>query len=111
MISRKYCWGVEETDELGAGALDFFQGDGQELALLGLLSGDAPAQVDLVQGHAACLQCSRKRGNSREDTQGFNIEAWGKLAKIINIYLAQGDRVYIEGRLQIDRYEKGGETR
>ena len=52
-----------------------------------------------------------RQGNTREDTQWFNVEAWGKLAEIINTYLAQGDRVYIEGRLQTNRYEKEGETR
>ena len=52
-----------------------------------------------------------REGNNREDTQWFKIEAWGKLAEIMNTYLARGDRVYIEGRLQTDRYEKAGETR
>jgi len=52
-----------------------------------------------------------REGNTRENTQWFNVEAWGKLAEIMNTYLAQGDRVYIEGRLQTDRYEKDGGTR
>jgi hypothetical protein len=69
VISRKYCWGVEEADGSGAGALDFFQGYGQVLALLDLLSGDALVQVDLVRGsgvkrttRCAPIWCQRNAG-------------------------------------------------
>ncbi len=50
-------------------------------------------------------------GSAKEATDWFNIEAWGKLAEICNDYLHKGSLVYIEGRLQTDRYEHEGETR
>jgi len=52
-----------------------------------------------------------REGESIEDTQWFNIEAWSGLAKVVEEYLQSGDRVYIEGRLRTDEYEKEGETK
>jgi single-strand DNA-binding protein len=50
-------------------------------------------------------------GQSQEATDWFNIEAWGRLAEICQEYLAKGSLVYIEGRLQTDKYEQDGGTR
>lgn len=52
-----------------------------------------------------------REGESIEDTQWFNIEAWSGLAKVVEEYLKSGDRVYIEGRLRTEEYEKDGETK
>ena len=52
-----------------------------------------------------------REGESIEDTQWFNIEAWSGLAKVIEEYLQSGDRVYIEGRLRTDVYQKNGEKK
>lgn len=50
-------------------------------------------------------------GETQEHTDWFNVEAWGKLGEICNNYLHKGSLVYLEGRLQTDRYEHEGETR
>lgn len=50
-------------------------------------------------------------GTAKESTDWFNVEAWRKLGEICQQYLTKGSLVYIEGRLQTDRYEHGGETR
>ena len=50
-------------------------------------------------------------GESREATEWFNIETWGRLAEICEQYLQKGRLVFIEGRLKTDRYEQEGETR
>lgn len=51
-------------------------------------------------------------GQGKEATDWFNVEAWGRLGEISHQYLKKGSLVYIEGRLQTDRYEdKGGETK
>lgn len=50
-------------------------------------------------------------GEARERTDWFNIEAWGRLGEICQEYLTKGRLVYIEGRLQTDQYEQGGEKR
>lgn len=44
-------------------------------------------------------------GERREETQWFNVVAWGSLAEICNQYLKKGRQVYIEGRLQTRRWE------
>jgi len=50
-------------------------------------------------------------GETKEATDWFNIEAWGKLGEICQQYLSKGRLVFIEGRLQTDRYEHEGETK
>ena len=44
-------------------------------------------------------------GDTRSETEWFNIVAWGSLAEICNQYLQKGQQVYIEGRLQTRRWE------
>lgn len=39
-------------------------------------------------------------GERREETEWFNVVAWGNLAEICKQYLSKGRRVYVEGRLQ-----------
>ena len=53
----------------------------------------------------------KSEGETREATEWFNIETWGKLAEICQDYLSKGRLVFIEGRLQTDRYEQDGETK
>jgi len=50
-------------------------------------------------------------GEMQSSTEWVNIDAWGRLAEICTEYLKKGSLVYIEGRLQTDRYEVDGETR
>ena len=51
-------------------------------------------------------------GESKENTEWFNVEAWGRLGEICQQYLHKGKLVFLEGRLKTDKYEdKGGETK
>ena len=50
-------------------------------------------------------------GQVKQATDWFNIEAWGRLGEICQQYLGKGRLVFLEGRLQTDRYEHEGETR
>ena len=50
-------------------------------------------------------------GEIKEDTDWFNVEAWGRLGEFCQEYLGKGRLVYVEGRLHTDRYEQGGEIR
>jgi len=52
-----------------------------------------------------------KDGENIDDTQWFNIEAWVGLAKVVEDHLKNGDRIYIEGRLKTESYDKDGETK
>jgi single-strand DNA-binding protein len=49
---------------------------------------------------------------NKEATDWFNVDAWGRLGEISQQYLKKGSLVYVEGRLQTDKYEdKSGETK
>jgi len=50
-------------------------------------------------------------GESRKETDWFNVEAWGKLGQICQKFLGKGRLVFIEGRLLTTRWENEGETR
>ncbi len=51
-------------------------------------------------------------GEQREETEWFNVSAWGKLGETCNQYLAKGRQVYVEGRLSSRSYEgRDGTTR
>lgn len=53
----------------------------------------------------------KSEGDTKEATDWFNVEAWGKLGEICQNYLKKGRLVFIEGRLQTDHYEADGESR
>ena len=51
-------------------------------------------------------------GERREETEWFNVSAWGKLGETCNQYLTKGSQVYVEGRLHSRSYEgRDGQTR
>ena len=47
-------------------------------------------------------------GNWIEKTEWHNIVAWRKLAEICSQYLKKGSKIYAEGKIQTDTYEKDG---
>ncbi len=44
-------------------------------------------------------------GDRHEETEWFNVVAWGNLAEICHSHLSQGQQVYVEGRLQTRGWE------
>ena len=51
-------------------------------------------------------------GEAKESTEWVNIEAWGRLGEVCQQYLHKGSLIYLEGRLQTDKYDdKSGETK
>jgi single-strand DNA-binding protein len=53
----------------------------------------------------------KSAGETKENTEWVNVEAWDRLGEVAQEYLKKGSLVYIEGRLKTDRYEDKGETR
>ena len=45
-------------------------------------------------------------GEKREEATFVDITLWGRQAELAGQYLAKGRQVYIEGRLQMDQWEK-----
>jgi single-strand DNA-binding protein len=48
---------------------------------------------------------TNSEGEHREETEWFNVVAWGKLAEICKQHLRKGQQVYVEGRLQTRSWE------
>jgi single-strand DNA-binding protein len=44
-------------------------------------------------------------GDKHEEKEWFNVVAWGALAEMVRDHLAQGQQIYIEGRLQTRGWE------
>src|SRR5574340_229684 len=88
-----------------------------KVQLIGHLGKDPEARTtptgkNLSQFSLAVTRRWKAGKENKEATDWFNIEVWGKLAEISQQYLKKGSLVYIEGRLQTDKYEdKGGETK
>jgi single-strand DNA-binding protein len=53
----------------------------------------------------------RSKGETKKDTDWFNVEAWGKLGEICQKYLQKGQLIYVEGALRTTKYVHEGETR
>ncbi|MEL6269786.1 MAG: single-stranded DNA-binding protein, partial [Chloroflexota bacterium] len=44
-------------------------------------------------------------GERREETEWFNVVAWGKLAEVCKSRITRSQQVYVEGRLQTRGWE------
>jgi single-strand DNA-binding protein len=84
--------------------------------LLGHLTRD-PELRTTPSGQAVCqfgLGVNRRRKNGdRPETPVFvEVVAWGPQAETVATYCPKGRAVFVEGRLQLDRWEtEGGERR
>ena len=54
---------------------------------------------------ASNRQYTTAAGESREETEWFNVSAWGRLGELCNQYLTKGRQVYVEGRLHSRSFE------
>jgi single-strand DNA-binding protein len=52
-----------------------------------------------------------KQGQKQEVTEWVNVVFFGKLAEIAGQYLKKGSKVYIEGKLKTEKYQKDGQDR
>lgn len=65
-----------------------------------------------VARFSVAIDRNRKRAdNAVNQTDFIRVVAWNRLAEICHQYLKKGKLVSIVGRLQIDSYEKDGDTR
>ena len=51
-----------------------------------------------------------KENGFEERTEWHRLTLWNRLAEIAEEYVRKGDRLYIEGRMQYDSYERDGVT-
>lgn len=57
------------------------------------------------------LATSEKRKDKDEVTQWHNCVTFGKLAEIVSQYVTKGSKLYLDGAIQYQEYEKDGEKR
>lgn len=57
------------------------------------------------------LATSEKRKDKDEVTQWHNCVAFGKLGEIVEKYVAKGSKLYAEGAINYQQYEKDGVTK
>lgn len=57
------------------------------------------------------LATSEKRKDKEEITQWHSCVAFGKLAEIVQQYVTKGAKLYLDGTIQYQTYEKDGEKR
>lgn len=72
-----------------------------------LANGDAVSNVSI-----ACTESwKNKDGDKQERTEWVNVVFYRKLAEIVAEYLKKGNLVYIEGKLQTEKWTKDGVDR
>ena len=81
---------------------------GQDPELNYLPSGNAVANLSVATSEQ---WKDKQSGEKQERTEWHRVSMFGRLGEIASQYLAKGSLVYIEGRLQTDKYEKDGATR
>lgn len=73
--------------------------------------------TDLNLEHVGDKQTAKCRFNlavnrmKKDETDFIPIEVWNKIAENLVNYKSKGDQVVVEGRLQVDRYQKYGENK
>jgi len=51
-----------------------------------------------------------KNGSFEERTEWHRLTLWDRLAQLAEDYIRKGDRLYVEGRMEYDSYERNGVT-
>lgn len=84
----------------------------QKVMIIGRVGRD-PESRTTNGGTSVCsfsVACSEKR-NGEEKTEWFRVKAFGKTADFCSRYLGKGCLVYVEGKLETQKYTKDGVER
>lgn len=84
----------------------------QKVMIIGRVGRD-PESRTTNGGTSVCsfsVACSEKR-NGEEKTEWFRVKAFGKTADFCSRYLGKGRLVYVEGKLETQKYTKDGAER
>ena len=88
-----------------------------KVTLLGNVGKDpehrvTPSGISVCKFSIATTESFKNNNDQWEDrTEWHNVECWRGIADIANKYLRKGNKVYIEGKMKTDSYEKDGITR
>jgi len=79
--------------------------------LVGRLTRD-PELSHTPKGHAVTtFGLAVDRWGKEKETDFFDIVVWGQAAETVSRFVSKGKMVVVDGRIQIDRYEKDGQKR
>ena len=81
------------------------------IVLIGRLTRDPELKYSQSGKAFSKFTVAVTREFNRDEADFINCVAWGKTAETIAEYLRKGKRIGLQGRLTVNKYEKGGETR
>ena len=79
-----------------------------QVILMGRLTRDPELRTTASGKNITSFSIAVDRYSS-EETDFFEVTAWEKLAELVDQYLNKGSKVLVQGRLQLDRWEKDGQ--
>jgi single-strand DNA-binding protein len=68
------------------------------------------AGVKVARVSLATSRRVQRDGGFEDRTEWHRLTLWDRLAELAEDYVRKGDRLYVEGRLEYDSYEKNGVT-
>jgi len=80
---------------------------GQEPVLSYTQSGKAMLKFSVATG----VSWKKDDGEWETKTSWHNVVCWGKSAEYLNSKVNKGERIYVEGSIDYQKYEKDGETK
>ena len=86
-----------------------------KVILVGNIGRDPDVQTTSGGTKAAHVSLATSRrvprnGNYEDRTEWHRLTLWDRLAQLAEDYVRKGDRVYVEGRIEYDSFEKNGVT-
>ncbi|CAN5889361.1 hypothetical protein BH23GEM9_BH23GEM9_01330 [soil metagenome] len=86
-----------------------------KIILVGNIGRDPDVQTTATGAKVAHVSLATSRrfpreGAMEERTEWHRLTMWDRLAQLAEDYIRKGDRVYIEGRMEYDSFERNGVT-
>ena len=80
-----------------------------KVTLLGFVGKDIELKHSTAgKPYARFSLATTEKSGDTEKTQWHNLVAFGKLAEVLGAHVGKGSRIYCEGKLAYDYYEKDG---
>ena len=77
---------------------------GQDPEARSMPNGDAVSNISI-----ATSEKWEKDGNKQERTEWHKVVFFKRLAEIVNQYVKKGSKIYVEGQLRTNQWEKDGQ--
>ncbi|MEN8374945.1 MAG: single-stranded DNA-binding protein [Gemmatimonadota bacterium] len=84
-----------------------------KITLVGHVGRDPDVQTTGTGARVAHMSLATSRrvprdGSVEERTEWHRLTLWDRLAEIAEAHIRKGDRIYVEGRMDYDSYERNG---